>query len=77
LQQRNVLLKNEESLIDFTLLDLWEEQMAEAGTFIYNKRKEFIEEFTPIFNQFYANISQSGEQVSFSYTSQLDGGYSP
>ncbi|WP_313381636.1 DNA replication/repair protein RecF [Proteiniphilum saccharofermentans] len=72
LQQRNVLLKNEESLIDFTLLDLWEEQMAEAGAFIYNKRKEFIEEFTPIFNQFYANISQSGEQVSFSYTSQLD-----
>lgn len=72
LQQRNVLLKNEESLIDFTLLDLWEEQMTEAGTFIYKKRKEFIEEFTPIFNQFYARISQSGEQVSFSYISQLN-----
>lgn len=72
LQQRNVLMKNEEPLIDLTLLDLWEEQMAEAGTFIHRKRKKFIEEFTPIFNQFYARISQSGEQVSFSYTSQLN-----
>lgn len=72
LQQRNVLLKSEESLIDLTLLDLWEEQMVEAGIFIHRKRKEFIEEFTPIFNQFYARISQSGEQVSFGYTSQLN-----
>lgn len=72
LQQRNVLLKNEESLIDPTLLDLWEEQMVEAGDFIYSKRKQFIEEFTPIFNHFYTRISQSGEQVSFSYSSQLN-----
>lgn len=72
LQQRNVLLKKDESHIDLTLLDLWEEQMAEAGIFIYGKRKEFIKEFTPIFNQFYALISQSGEQVSFSYVSQLN-----
>ncbi len=72
LLQRNVLLKNEGSLFDSTLLDLWEEQMADAGTLIYTKRKEFIEQFTPIFNQFHARISQSGEQVSFGYTSQLD-----
>lgn len=72
LQQRNVLLKNDEMLIDHTLLDLWEEQMVEAGNFIHHKRKEFIEEFTPIFNQFYTRISQSGEQVSFSYISQLN-----
>lgn len=72
LQQRNVLLKNEELLTDPALLDLWEEQMVEAGAFIHRKRREFIAEFTPIFNQFYAQISQSGEQVSFSYTSQLN-----
>lgn len=72
LQQRNVLLKNEESHIDPTLLDLWEEQMVDAGIFIHRRRVAFIEEFTPIFNQFYAQISQSGEQVSFSYTSQLN-----
>lgn len=73
LQQRNVLLKNEESVIDFTLLELWEEQLVEAGVFIFSRRREFIEEFTPIFNQFYSRISQSGEQVSFSYISQLNG----
>lgn len=72
LLQRNVLLKSGESLIDLTLLDLWEEQMVDTGIFIHRKRKEFIEEFTPIFNQFYARISQSGEKVSFSYTSQLN-----
>lgn len=72
LQQRNVLLKNEELLVDPTLLDLWEEQMVDAGTFIHHKRTAFIEEFTPIFNRFYAQISQSGEQVSFSYVSQLN-----
>lgn len=68
-----MLLKNEESVIDFTLLELWEEQLVEAGVFIFSRRREFIEEFTPIFNQFYSRISQSGEQVSFSYISQLNG----
>lgn len=72
LQQRNVLLKSNESHVDATLLDLWEEQMVDAGTFIHRKRKEFIEEFTPIFNRFYAIISRSGEQVSFSYSSSLN-----
>lgn len=72
LQQRNVLLKNEEPVVDFTLLELWEDQMVEAGTFIHAKRKAFIDAFTPIFNQFYARISQSGEQVSFGYISQLN-----
>lgn len=74
LQQRNVLLKNEERYIDFTLLELWEDQMVEDGTFIYRKRKDFIREFTPIFNDFYSRISQSGESVSFDYISPLNDG---
>ncbi|MCE5205558.1 MAG: DNA replication and repair protein RecF [Porphyromonadaceae bacterium] len=72
LQQRNVLLKNEDEAIDTTLLELWEDQMIEEGNLIYRKRKAFIDEFTPIFNDFYARISQSGEQVSFDYISQLN-----
>ncbi|MDR0422464.1 MAG: DNA replication and repair protein RecF [Proteiniphilum sp.] len=71
LLQRNVLLKGGEALSDATLMDLWEEQMAAAGTFIHRKRREFVEELTPIFNQFYAGISRSGERVSFGYVSQL------
>lgn len=71
LQHRNALLKGSEPQIDLTLLDLWEEQMAEAGTSIHRKREAFIREFTPVFNQFYTRISRSGEQVSLGYTTQL------
>lgn len=74
LQQRNALLKNESEYIDTTLLELWEEQMVEAGLFIFEKRNAFIAEFTPVFNEFYTRISRSGEQVSFHYTSQLSEG---
>jgi DNA replication and repair protein RecF len=72
LQQRNVLLKNENDYIDFTLLELWEDQMIDDGIFIHQRRKAFIDAFTPIFNEFYTRISQSGEQVSFDYISQLN-----
>lgn len=71
LQQRNALLKNEAQHIDDTLLELWEEQMAEEGQFIYERRKTFIANFTPIFIRFYSQISHSGEEVSFDYVSQL------
>lgn len=71
LQQRNALLKAEEKHIDATLLELWEEQMVQEGQFIFEKRKAFIADFTPIFNQFYAQISRSNEIVSFDYISQL------
>lgn len=72
LHQRNVLLKNEDEMADMTLLELWEDQMIEDGSFIHRKRKAFIDEFTPIFNTFYRRISQSGESVSFDYVSQLN-----
>jgi DNA replication and repair protein RecF len=72
LQQRNVLLKNEDDFIDFTLLELWEEQMIDDGIFIHRRRKAFIDEFTPIFDDFYTRISQSSEKVSFDYISQLN-----
>lgn len=72
LQQRNVLLKSDDEYLDITLLELWEDQMIEEGCIIHRKRKAFIDEFTPIFNDFYARISRSGERVSFDYISQLN-----
>lgn len=71
LQQRNVLLKNGENAIDPTLLELWEEQMVGDGQFIHEMRTAFIQQFTPIFNDFYNIISRSNERVSFDYISQL------
>ena len=71
LQQRNALLKNDVQFIDDTLLDLWEDQMAEDGNIVFQKRRTFIKELTPIFNAFYSKISKSKDEVSFDYISQL------
>lgn len=72
LQQRNVLLKNEEGAVDSDILELWEEQLVVEGNYIHRERKAFIDVFTPIFNRFYERISGSQEDVSFAYSSQLN-----
>ena len=69
LKQRNALLKSEQQ-IDDSLLDIWEEQMAAFGNYIYEQRKQFIDEFIPIFQNFYSYISVGNEQISLSYHSQ-------
>lgn len=73
LQQRNALLKQEEEP-DAELLGLWEEMMAQAGELIYERRKAFIEGLTPIFQQFYSQISADREVVSLAYLSHGDRG---
>ena len=44
LQQRNALLKQENEP-DNTLISLFEEEMAEQGTIVYQKRLAFVEDF--------------------------------
>lgn len=73
LQQRNALLKQEEEP-DHELLDLWEEMMARSGGVIYQRRKQFIEQLTPVFQEFYLQISNEREEVSLSYSSHGDRG---
>ena len=68
LLQRNVLLKQEEEP-DEALMCLWEEMMAQEGEKIYEKRKAYVEEFVPVFQEFYARISQGKEQVGLRYVS--------
>lgn len=43
--------------------------MAAAGTVVYQKRKAFIDEFIPVFQSYYAYISQDREEVSLAYES--------
>lgn len=73
LQQRNSLLKQEQEP-DPELLSLWEEMMAMTGQVVYQRRKEFIADFVPIFQQYYQEISQNREQVDLRYTSHGDRG---
>ncbi|MGL5272687.1 MAG: DNA replication/repair protein RecF [Phocaeicola sp.] len=71
--QRNTLLKQEQEP-DLDVMSLWEEMMAKDGTIVYQKRTAFIEEFIPIFQSFYAFISQEQEQVNLTYQSHLKDG---
>ena len=73
LQQRNSLLKNDE-MPDPELLDVWEEMMAASGEVVYRKRCAFIEEFIPIFQTFYSQISQNKEEVGLVYESHAQQG---
>lgn len=70
LEQRNALLKSEET-VDVSLFEIWEEQMALHGNTIYTKRKAFLESFLPIFEEFYRFICQDDETVGMQYSSQL------
>lgn len=74
LMQRNAMLKIEDHEPDPALLSLWEEQMAHEGETIYRKRQTFVEQLVPMFQQFYAMISDGREQVSLSYTSHCQRG---
>ncbi|MGM9689275.1 MAG: DNA replication/repair protein RecF [Bacteroidaceae bacterium] len=73
LQQRNAMLKAEEEP-NSDIMNIYEEMMAENGERIYAKRQAFIEEFTPVFQQFYAVISGGNEQVSLHYNSHCQRG---
>jgi DNA replication and repair protein RecF len=73
LQQRNVLLKQEEEP-DAEVMSLFEEQMASEGEHIYKCRKAFVEELTPLFQKIYETISENREQVTLNYTSHCDRG---
>lgn len=72
LKQRNALIKSEFQ-VDESLLEIWEDQMALYGTYIYEQRKKFIDEFVPIFQNFYSYISGGNEQISLTYHSQHEG----
>lgn len=70
LKQRNSLLKSEEP-VDKQLFLVLEEMMAEAGTVVFEKRKEFITDFIPLFQEYYSAISQDKEIVSLEYKSDM------
>ncbi len=74
LAQRNALLKyfaaNNTSNQD--TLDIYNTQMDRLGTTIYNKRKAFIETFTPIFDKRHRSITNGKEAVNLNYNSQLE-----
>lgn len=71
LMQRNALLKQFADLGNYSYdqLEIWDMQLVEWGTYIYQSRKDFIEKMIPLFNEYYKFISDSKETVSIAYIS--------
>ncbi|MCK5815067.1 MAG: DNA replication/repair protein RecF [Flavobacteriaceae bacterium] len=76
LQQRNALLKYFAANRTFDTLNLkvYDEQLEQLGTSIYEKRKTFLETFIPIFRERYKVITNGKESVGLNYKTQLSDG---
>jgi DNA replication and repair protein RecF len=74
LKQRNALLKQfqEMRIFDQETIDVWDVQLIELGQVIYEKRKDFLTAFIPVFQQYFDAISNQKEQIGISYKSQLE-----
>lgn len=73
LKQRNALLKQfaQEKSFNPTLLESYDIQMLDPARYISDKRAEFLEHFSPVFEAYYKKISNAQELVSCSYSSPL------
>lgn len=73
LQQRNALLKMDTEP-DPMLMELWEQQMAQNGELLYQKRQAFVDELVPLFQNIYQHISGNKEVVNLRYVSHCQRG---
>lgn len=73
LSQRNALLKkgSSVSLEDF---DIWDEQLILHGEGINQTRHAFLKEFIPLFNSYYAKLSNKAENVDVIYNATFQTG---
>jgi DNA replication and repair protein RecF len=73
LDQRNRQLKTfaEQRQLDAQLLQTYNEQLIQYGTFLHLKRKAFMEQFIPVFRNLYQTISGNSETVNIVYESDL------
>ncbi|RYD74652.1 MAG: DNA replication/repair protein RecF [Sphingobacteriales bacterium] len=74
LANRNALLKQIAltKRYDATLLQILDEQLINAGKKIFAIRKAFMNEFIPLFNEYYSYLTDNKETVELSYLSQLN-----
>ena len=78
IKQRNALLKEEDEKEAVcqcrdisSLLEVYELQMVPQAEYIYRERSRFVEQFIPLFQEIYSELSGDAEQVSLRYISQL------
>jgi DNA replication and repair protein RecF len=73
LMQRNMLLKDFDlkNWFDPDMLSMWDEQLIDTGTRVFEKRAAFVDELSPVFQQYYEFVSEGAEKVQLTYDSQL------
>ena len=73
IQQRNSFLKScaQTQTRNDALLDVLDDQLLNAGNYIYTKRKDFLPDFNEQVLQFYQTIAGKTEPVKVSYESKL------
>lgn len=74
LAQRNTLLKTfgENKSFDYSLMEIWDQQLITLGHQIFPERKKFINSFLPLFHEYFRIISGERESASVTYISQLN-----
>lgn len=74
LLNRNALLKKffELNKIDHDMMEVYDQSLVEYAYKIHLKRKSFCEEFIPLFNSIYNELSSGMEEVNFQYESQMN-----
>ena len=72
LKQRNILLKmfGEGRPFDAVALESYDHILIQTGTSIFKRRQEFIDEFTPVFRDYYRMIA-GDEKADMSYSSDV------
>lgn len=73
LKQRNALLKQyaEQEQVPWDLFEVLEMQMSPLAECIYKGRRTFVDQFIPLFQEMYNEISGGKETVGLQYISQL------
>jgi DNA replication and repair protein RecF len=73
ISQRNALLKYFalNHVFEKDTLSIYNEQLNQLGQAIFEKRKQFLNDFIPIFNNYHQEISSSAETVQLVYQSDL------
>lgn len=69
LSERNMFLKRSS---DEQMLQIYDMQLAEHGTRVYEQRKSIVERMTPLVVEYYRELSDDREQVEIAYRSELE-----
>lgn len=70
LKQRNAYLK--EKHVDNNILDVWNAGLAETGSYIIVKRREFIEKLNRISSEIHWKITGGSEKLNIGYETNID-----